>query len=113
MTQAYHINEFYYFGALTFSSYYFCRRELLPEGILYASKDSHYSIFKAARMYRMELQTINTLVNGEIDYEDLQSKLLVNKNKPAIININIGKNTYIYNPTSYNITFGKLVYICV
>ncbi|XP_015083905.1 histidine decarboxylase-like [Solanum pennellii] len=65
-------------------------RELLPSGILYASKDSHYSIFKAARLYRMELQTINTLVNGEIDYEDLQSKLLVNKNKPAIININIG-----------------------
>ncbi|XP_004245145.2 histidine decarboxylase-like isoform X1 [Solanum lycopersicum] len=65
-------------------------RELLPSGILYASKDSHYSIFKAARMYRMELQTINTLVNGEIDYEDLKSKLLVNKNKPAIININIG-----------------------
>ncbi|KAG5591455.1 hypothetical protein H5410_041969, partial [Solanum commersonii] len=65
-------------------------RELLPSGILYASKDSHYSIFKAARMYRMELETINTLVNGEIDYEDLRSKLLVNKNKPAIININIG-----------------------
>ena len=64
-------------------------------------------------MYRMELQTINTLVNGEIDYEDLQSKLLVNKNKPAIININIGKNTYIYILTSYNITFGKLVYMCL
>ncbi|XP_049373524.1 LOW QUALITY PROTEIN: histidine decarboxylase-like [Solanum verrucosum] len=64
--------------------------ELLPSGILYASKDSHYSIFKAARLYRMELETINTLVNGEIDYEDLRSKLLVNKNKPAIININIG-----------------------
>lgn len=65
-------------------------RELLPDGILYASAHSHYSIFKAARMYRMELETINTLVNGEIDYENLRSRLLVNKNKPAIININIG-----------------------
>uniref|UniRef100_M1D441 Histidine decarboxylase n=1 Tax=Solanum tuberosum TaxID=4113 RepID=M1D441_SOLTU len=65
-------------------------RELLPDGIIYASTDSHYSIFKAARMYRMDLETINTLVNGEIDYEDLRSKLLVNKNKPAIININFG-----------------------
>ncbi|KAH0643823.1 hypothetical protein KY290_035273 [Solanum tuberosum] len=65
-------------------------RELLPDGIIYASTDSHYSIFKAARMYRMELETINSLVNGEIDYEDLRSKLLVNKNKPAIININFG-----------------------
>ncbi|XP_055822132.1 histidine decarboxylase-like [Solanum dulcamara] len=64
--------------------------ELLSSGILYASSDSHYSVFKAARMYRMELETINTLVNGEIVYENLRSKLLVNKNKPAIININIG-----------------------
>ncbi|XP_009774334.1 histidine decarboxylase-like [Nicotiana sylvestris] len=65
-------------------------RELHPTAIIYASKDSHYSIFKAARMYRMEIETINTLVNGEIDYADLRSKLLLNKNKPAIININIG-----------------------
>uniref|UniRef100_A0A1S4B4V5 Histidine decarboxylase-like n=1 Tax=Nicotiana tabacum TaxID=4097 RepID=A0A1S4B4V5_TOBAC len=65
-------------------------RELHPTGILYASKDSHYSIFKAARMYPMEIETINTLVNGEIDYADLRSKLFLNKNKPAIININIG-----------------------
>ncbi|XP_009602156.1 histidine decarboxylase-like [Nicotiana tomentosiformis] len=65
-------------------------RELHPTGIIYASKDSHYSIFKAARMYRMEIETINTLVNGEIDYADLRSKLLLNKNKPAIINNNLG-----------------------
>ncbi|OIT20905.1 PREDICTED: histidine decarboxylase-like [Nicotiana attenuata] len=65
-------------------------RELHPTGIIYASKDSHYSIFKAAKMYRMEIETINTLVNGEIDYADLRSKLLLNKNKPAIINVNIG-----------------------
>lgn len=28
-------------------------RENLPDGILYASQESHYSVFKAARMYRM------------------------------------------------------------
>ncbi|PHT36806.1 Serine decarboxylase 1 [Capsicum baccatum] len=65
-------------------------RELLPGGMIYASADSHCSIFKAARMYRMEIETINTLVSGEIDYEDLRTKLLLNQNKPAIININIG-----------------------
>ncbi|MCD7471820.1 hypothetical protein HAX54_012496 [Datura stramonium] len=65
-------------------------RELLPSGIIYASKDSHYSIFKAARIYRMEIEIINTLANGEIDYANLRSKLLLNKNKPAIVNINIG-----------------------
>ena len=29
-------------------------RETLPDGILYSSKETHYSVFKAARMYRME-----------------------------------------------------------
>lgn len=29
-------------------------RENLPDGILYASSESHYSVFKAARMYRMD-----------------------------------------------------------
>ncbi|KAJ8555360.1 hypothetical protein K7X08_012856 [Anisodus acutangulus] len=65
-------------------------RELLPDGILYASKDSHYSIPKAARMYRMDLETINTSINGEMDYSDLREKLLQNKDKPAIINVTIG-----------------------
>ena len=29
-------------------------RENFPTGVLYASQDSHYSVFKAARMYRMD-----------------------------------------------------------
>ena len=29
-------------------------RENLPDGVLYASRETHYSVFKAARMYRME-----------------------------------------------------------
>ncbi|KAL3329922.1 hypothetical protein AABB24_034003 [Solanum stoloniferum] len=65
-------------------------RELLPNGILYASKDSHYSVFKAARLYKIDLEMINTSTNGEMDYSDLRAKLLHNKDKPAIININIG-----------------------
>nr|GMD21795.1 histidine decarboxylase-like [Ipomoea batatas] len=65
-------------------------REVHPEGILYASKESHYSVFKAARMYRMEVEGINTMINGEMDYDDFRSKLLLNKGKPAIINVTIG-----------------------
>ncbi|XP_059304030.1 histidine decarboxylase-like [Lycium ferocissimum] len=65
-------------------------RELLPNGILYASKDSHYSVFKAARMYKIDLEMINTSINGEMDYSDLKAKLLHNRDKPAIINITIG-----------------------
>ncbi|KAH9609006.1 hypothetical protein KSS87_020555 [Heliosperma pusillum] len=65
-------------------------REVFPDGILYASKESHYSIFKAARMYRMDSVKIETLVSGEIDCADFKAKLLQNKDKPAIINVNIG-----------------------
>ncbi|RZC68795.1 hypothetical protein C5167_032936 [Papaver somniferum] len=65
-------------------------REAFPDGILYASEDSHYSVFKAARMYRMKCVKVNTLISGEIDYADFKAKLLRNKNNPAIVNVNIG-----------------------
>ncbi|PON81983.1 Pyridoxal phosphate-dependent decarboxylase [Trema orientale] len=64
-------------------------REVFPDGILYASKESHYSVFKAARMYRMECVKVTTLVSGEIDCMDFKDKLLANKDKPSIINVNI------------------------
>ncbi|GJV81325.1 serine decarboxylase-like protein [Tanacetum coccineum] len=64
-------------------------REAFPDGILYASSDSHYSIFKAARMYRMDCEKVNTLISGEIDCEDFKAKLFLHKDKPAIINVNI------------------------
>lgn len=49
-------------------------------------------------MYRMDCMKIDSLDFGEIHYEDLKSKLLQNKHKPAIINLNIGNPTtkYIY-----------------
>ncbi|XP_027938139.1 serine decarboxylase-like [Vigna unguiculata] len=65
-------------------------REKFPNGILYASQDSHYSIFKIARMYRMQCMKVSTLVSGEIDCDELKTLLLAHKDKPAIINLNIG-----------------------
>ncbi|XP_002976233.2 serine decarboxylase 1 [Selaginella moellendorffii] len=65
-------------------------REVFPDGILYASKDSHYSVFKAGRMYRMEVVKVDTLLSGEIDCADFQRRLLENQDKPAIVNVNIG-----------------------
>uniref|UniRef100_A0A0E0K0T4 Serine decarboxylase n=1 Tax=Oryza punctata TaxID=4537 RepID=A0A0E0K0T4_ORYPU len=65
-------------------------REVFPDGILYASRESHYSVFKAARMYRMDCVKVDTLISGEIDCADFQRKLLLNRDKPAIINVNIG-----------------------
>ncbi|KAK7279847.1 hypothetical protein RJT34_24906 [Clitoria ternatea] len=65
-------------------------REQFPDGILYTSQDSHYSIVKIARMYRMKCVKVNTSVSGEIDCVDLKALLLAHKTKPAIINLNIG-----------------------
>ncbi|TKY59543.1 Serine decarboxylase [Spatholobus suberectus] len=47
-------------------------REVFPDGILYASQESHYSVFKAARMYRME----RTTVKGAVDDLDMVIKKL-------------------------------------
>ncbi|XP_061342030.1 serine decarboxylase-like [Gastrolobium bilobum] len=65
-------------------------REQFPDGILYTSQDSHYSIFKIARMYRMQCVKVGTFVSGEIDCAELKVSLLAHKDKPAIINLNIG-----------------------
>lgn len=65
-------------------------RECYPDGILYASRESHYSVFKAARYYRMDCRSISTLPMGEIDYDTLAQELALNRDKPAIINVNIG-----------------------
>ncbi|KAK8649188.1 hypothetical protein V6N13_129922 [Hibiscus sabdariffa] len=65
-------------------------REVFPDGILYASQESHYSVFKATRMNRMECVKVDTLISGEIDCDDLRVKLSANKDKPTILNVNIG-----------------------
>ncbi|EIE21592.1 serine decarboxylase [Coccomyxa subellipsoidea C-169] len=63
-------------------------RENLPDGILYASHETHYSVFKAARMYRMD--SLDTLETGEMDYDHLRSVLAANSARPAILNVNCG-----------------------
>ena len=62
----------------------------LYAGVLYASKETHYSVFKAGKMYRMPTEPINTLQTGEIDYEHFRQRLRANRSKPAIVNVNIG-----------------------
>ncbi|KAI9072302.1 hypothetical protein K1719_041294 [Acacia pycnantha] len=65
-------------------------RELYPDGIIYTSRDSHYSVLKAARLLRVKCVVVGTLISGEIDYDELKKSLLANKDKPAIISLNIG-----------------------
>lgn len=65
-------------------------REAFPNGILYTSQETHYSIFKAARYYRMQCNSIPTLPMGEIDYDLLAASIRQNNDKPVILNVNIG-----------------------
>ncbi|GAB4845129.1 hypothetical protein Ancab_038532 [Ancistrocladus abbreviatus] len=68
----------------------FVRREVFSDRILYASEESHYFVFKAAWMYKMDCVKVETLASGEIDCADFGVKLQPNKDKLAIINVNIG-----------------------
>lgn len=65
-------------------------REAFPDGILYTSQESHYSVFKAARYYRMDCRSIPTLPMGEINYNMLAEEIDRNREFPVILNVNIG-----------------------
>ncbi|PWA45804.1 hypothetical protein CTI12_AA514440 [Artemisia annua] len=42
------------------------------------------------RMYQMDCEKVNTLISGEIACEDFKARLSLHKDKPAIVNVNIG-----------------------
>lgn len=63
-------------------------RETYEEGILYYSRDAHYSVAKAARYFRIPSVIVNSQANGEMDYKDLEEKL--DSSFPALINLTIG-----------------------
>lgn len=62
-------------------------REKFPEAKLYFSEDTHYSIAKAARYFRIQGIKIKSQINGEIDYQNFKEQL--DQNQPAIINLNL------------------------
>ena len=65
-------------------------RELLPEGIVYYSEETHYSVSKVLRVLGLRNIMIKTLANGEIDYEDLRETLRIHRDVPPIMLANIG-----------------------
>lgn len=65
-------------------------REKFPDAIFYASNNSHYSIFKIAKMLKLNLCVVNCQGNGEMDYADFEQKLLLNIAYPALILATIG-----------------------
>lgn len=68
----------------------FLGREVHPDGILYSSQDSHYSIAKAAKLFRIEHLVTDSQLNGEMDYRHFEQLICANGDRPAIISLNIG-----------------------
>ena len=60
-------------------------RELHPDGIVYFSQDSHYSVGKNLHFLNMRHIMIRAQPNGEIDYEDLRETLRIRRDAPPII----------------------------
>jgi histidine decarboxylase len=65
-------------------------RELLPDGIVYFSQDSHYSVGKNLHFLNMRHIMIRSQPNGEIDYNDLRETLRIRRDAPPIIFANVG-----------------------
>lgn len=68
----------------------FLGRELYPDAILYSSKETHYSINKAAHFLRIPHVVINSQPNGEIDYDHFAQELAGRKHLSAVVNVNFG-----------------------
>jgi len=65
-------------------------RELNPQGMVYYSEDTHYSVTKIIHVLGMRSIMIRSLDNGEIDYDDLRETMKLHRDKPPIIFANIG-----------------------
>ncbi len=65
-------------------------RELFPDGIVYYSEHTHYSVPKILRLQHTRSIMIRSQPNGEIDYEDLEESLKLHRDVPPILFANIG-----------------------
>lgn len=65
-------------------------RELYPQGIVYFSEETHYSVSKNLHLLNMRHIMIRAQASGEIDYDDLYETLKLHRDVPPIIFANIG-----------------------
>ena len=65
-------------------------RELFPDGVVYFSQDTHYSVVKILRVLKARNIMIKSQENGEIDYDDLYETIRINRDVPVIFIANIG-----------------------
>lgn len=65
-------------------------REMYPKAIVYYSDATHYSVQKNLHLLNMPNIAIRSQPNGEIDYDDLEKTISINRQMPVIILANIG-----------------------
>jgi histidine decarboxylase len=65
-------------------------RELHPDGIVYFSEDSHYSVPKILRLQHTRNIMIKSRATGEIDLDDLRATLRIHRDVPPILFVNAG-----------------------
>ena len=65
-------------------------REMFPNGVVYFSQDTHYSVVKILRLLKARNIMIKSQPNGEIDYDDLYETIRINRDVPVIFMANIG-----------------------
>ena len=65
-------------------------RELFPDGVVYFSQDTHYSVRKLLRVLKARNIMIKSQDNGEVDYHDLYETIRINRDVPVIFMANIG-----------------------
>jgi histidine decarboxylase len=65
-------------------------RELYPQGMVYYSEATHYSVQKNIHLLNMPSIVIRSTPNGEMDYDDLCRAIQLHRHQPAIVLANIG-----------------------
>lgn len=65
-------------------------RELYPQGMVYYSEATHYSVQKNIQLLNMDSIVIRANDKGEMDYEDLKETIQLHRHRPVIVLANIG-----------------------
>ena len=68
----------------------FLARELFPEGVVYYSEDTHYSVNKILRCLYVRNIMIRSDPDGRVNLDDLRETIKIHRDVPPIIFANIG-----------------------
>ncbi len=68
----------------------FLARELHPDGIVYYSEDTHYSVAKILRCLHVRNIMIKSRDDGSIDLDDLRATIRIHRDSAPIIFANVG-----------------------